>query len=851
MAKLAKGRKKEAPPKKKRTKEAGVIHRPDVPSKIENRDDWFKLCGGLVDNMKAMEEQLQAYYFKTQCQQDPESQKQAKLVYQSKHPTGFYDEEVVVPSWKKKSFLAGKNMLIGAGAGLAVGLLVRFMILKFLPLPLWGILGTIGGVAAMYGVQYQGHVQKVSAITGKIRAIENMMKPYVKYVPPKYRNSQSMEAMWDIYSSYGAVPLAQASAACDNYLQANNLVGQFLSLMSDEPYEEIKDRAPQDDKGLAVGGDDSDPALPSDIKSHTFTGTDDPEKHLDALVGLENVKTQVRQMKHRMEFYGEDSGERLSGSHMVFLGPPGTGKTTIARIITRFLYDMHYIRENRCVEVDGGYLKSPYAGQTAERANAIIRYAMGGVLFIDEAYILTEDKANAQGSEAVGVLLKALEDHRADFVCILAGYEDNMNRMLASNEGFASRIKHKVYFENFTADELVDIFKGFMRSSSTGRYRIEKSAMELVRQHMERELKVPGFGNARVVRTTWDAILDVHADRFMSHELQEEKRFIITKEDVAQYVEKRRKQMAEDGRNFIASRNLDSTVVSLQELKQKTKPGSEDPDADLAALTGLAVVKDEIARMKAQFEFYEGNMENNGCHMVFYGPPGTGKTTVARIMTGYLYKLGLIQDNSYLDINGDFLRGMYLGHTGKRTEAVVQYCQGMVLFLDEAYLLTSNDGQADSFGQEAVGVLLDAMEKHRQDFVVICAGYDKEMSDFLDVNSGLRSRISLEFHFQSYTPHELAQMFRGVAKAAGFTVEKDVWVPLQQYFKTQVANPKFGNGRFVRQLFESVKKSHIVNFANDVYSPEQKYAITLVDVMSCVGEGQAEPGGINLEKPDA
>lgn len=834
------------PAKKKRTKEAGVIHRPDRPAQVAKRDDWFKLCGSLIDDLAAMEKLLQEYYFKIQCKPDPESQQQARLVYQSKHPTAFYDEEQQVPSWKKPALLKGGA--IGVVVGLLLGIIVRLLLIQVLPMPVWAVLGAVlGGLAGYMGCR-STHVTTVSRVTNQIRALEDSLKEPIKYIPVKYRNSQSMGAMWDIYGTYGPVALSQAMAACDNYLQANNLVGQFLALMSDVPYEAIPDIDSQDDKGLAVGGDDSDPALPSDIKAHTFTGTDDPEKHLDELVGLDEVKTQVRQMKHRMEFYGTDSGERISGSHMVFLGPPGTGKTTIARIITRFLYDMHYIQENRCVEVDGGYLKSPYAGQTAERANAIIRYAMGGVLFIDEAYILTEDKNNSQGAEAVGVLLKALEDHRADFVCILAGYEDNMNRMLASNEGFASRIKYKVYFENFTADELVEIFKGFMRSSPTGRYRIGKSAMDMVRQHMERELKIPGFGNARVVRTTWDAILDVHADRFMNHELSEEQRFIITKEDVAQYVEKRRKQMAEDGRNFIASRNLDSSVVSLQELKQKTKPGSEDPDADLAALTGLAVVKDEIQRMKAQFEFYDGNMENNGYHMVFYGPPGTGKTTVASIMTGYLYKLGLIQDNSYLDINGDFLRGMYLGHTGKRTEAVVQYCQGMVLFLDEAYLLTSNDGQADSFGQEAVGVLLDAMEKHRKDFVVICAGYDKEMSDFLDVNSGLRSRISLEFHFQSYTPHELAQMMRGVAKANGFTVEKDVWVPLQQYFRTQVSNPKFGNGRFVRQFFESAKKSHIVNFSKGMYGDEKKYVLTLADVTPCFG-GQDDQSALDEAKP--
>ena len=253
------------------------------------------------------------------------------------------------------------------------------------------------------------------------------------------------------------------------------------------------------------------------------------------------------------------------------------------------------------------------------------------------------------------------------------------------------------------------------------------------------------------------------------------------------------------------------------------------------------MVKDEIKRMKAQFSFYDGLMENNGSHMVFLGPPGTGKTTVASIMTGYLYQMGLIADNSYLDINGDFLRGMYLGHTGKRTEAVVQYSQGMVLFIDEAYLLNSQGNGQDSFGQEAIGVLIDAMEKYRKNFVVIFAGYDNEMNQFLDMNSGLRSRISLFFHFQSYTPHELAQMLKVVAADAGFEVEREAWIPIQRYFKQQLMDPKFGNGRFVRQFFEELKKVHIMRYANHHCREDQKYKLLLEDFKEFMGPEENAP----------
>lgn len=796
---------------------------------VSNWDDWFSLCGKLIKDLQEYEKYMQVYFFDMQYAKKPEDQHAAQLAYQKRHDCRFYDAEKKVPGWLWKRY--GLISL----AGIVLGIILSVFLFTDMTQRL--VFGGIFGAAFFAGILFccsRIHVLRLEMLFRKMRSIEDRLSSAIRYIPPKYRNSQAVSTFYDLYCSYGFVSFDKAVSACDTYLLDNNLVGAYMAELFDVPYVNVAgdiQTSSADSRGVIAGNTDmQDPALPDDIRAHTFTGVEDADACLDGFVGLTTVKDQIRQMKNRMNFYGSDRSERVSGNHMVFLGPPGTGKTTVARIITKILFDFGYIRENKCVEIDGGYLKSPYAGQTTQRANAILQYAMGGVLFIDEAYILTEDTANKQGAEAVGVLLKAMEDHRADFVCIMAGYEDNMNRMLASNEGFASRVKYKIYFDNFTTEELGEIFRGLMRTGSAHRYRIERDAFELLKRHFDKERRIAGFGNARVVRTAWDSILDIHADRFMQGDIPEEKKYVILKEDVQAFVDVRSKQMVEDGRNFIASHNLDSSVISLQELKQKTKPGSSDPDKDLAALTGLSVVKDEIERMKVQFSFYNGNMENNGNHMVFFGPPGTGKTTVAGIMTGYLYKMGLIQENSYLDVNGDFLRGMYLGHTGKRTEAIVQYAQGMVLFIDEAYLLTTNDGTSDAFGQEAIGVLLDAMEKYRKNFVVIFAGYDKEMQHFLDVNSGLRSRISLSFHFESYTPHELAQMFRSVARNEGFSVESDVWIPLQQYFKTKTSEPNFGNGRFVRQFFDEVKKSHIMNFASGQCPSDGKFRIYLSDV---------------------
>ena len=184
-----------------------------------------------------------------------------------------------------------------------------------------------------------------------------------------------------------------------------------MAVMFDVPYMNTcaeDDRKAADERQLKVDQNATDPALPDDIKSKTFSGIENPEQKLEDLIGLEKVKTQVRQMQNRMNFYGKKDKDSVSGNHMAFLGSPGTGKTTVARILTTILYDFGYIRENKCVEIDGGYLKSPYQGKTAERTAAILKYAMGGVLFIDEAYTLLDGNGSSPGAEAVGILLKAM-----------------------------------------------------------------------------------------------------------------------------------------------------------------------------------------------------------------------------------------------------------------------------------------------------------------------------------------------------------------------------------------------------------------------------------------------------------
>ena len=508
-----------------------------------------------------------------------------------------------------------------------------------------------------------------------------------------------------------------------------------------------------------------------------------------------------------------------------------THNTTIARILTKILYDFGYIKENKCIEVDGSYFKSPYSGKTAARTNAIIDYALGGVLFIDEAYLMLDN--NVAGTEATGALLKAMEDKRDDFVVIFAGYEDAVNRLIASNEGFASRIKYKVYFDDFTLDEMMEIFDLYMRTSCNGvSYTMSNDARELLKAQFDRERTAPMFGNARTVRNALDKILDVHADNYMSGKLNEGDKLNFVCDDVEKYVESRTDELAEDTRNYMASQGIDSSIISMSDLKAHTKAGSVDPDKDMQNLIGLGVVKDEVKRWKAQFDFYDGSMgENEGHHMLFIGSPGTGKSSMTKIMTGYLYKMGIIQRNEYIDVNGGFLKGSYVGHTEKRVEALIQYSQGAVLFIDEAYSVCNSSGDTDSYGQAAIDKLVDLMEKQRKNFVVILAGYDKEMNAFLSVNTGMKSRITHTFHFKDYSVHELAQIMQLYVKRDKFSVEKNAWIPIQQHIKVaKESSDNFGNARFARSYWEELKKAHILNVSEGKYDAKDKYVIKVEDV---------------------
>ena len=236
---------------------------------------------------------------------------------------------------------------------------------------------------------------------------------------------------------------------------------------------------------------------------------------LNSYIGLDTVKEEVDQLVHwiQMQQLREQHGLPTSdlSLHMVFSGNPGTGKTTIARFLSKIFHSLGILSKGQLVEVDRGDLVAGYVGQTAIKTKDAINKAMGGVLFIDEAYSLTNRGENDYGAECVDTLLKAMEDHRDDLIVIVAGYIEPMQKFLHSNPGLESRFNRFIDFPDYTLDELMGIFD--MRMDKAG-YTMEAEARCALRQYIDiARLDSKGFGNARGVRNLFETIIARQADR--------------------------------------------------------------------------------------------------------------------------------------------------------------------------------------------------------------------------------------------------------------------------------------------------------------------------------------------------
>lgn len=263
---------------------------------------------------------------------------------------------------------------------------------------------------------------------------------------------------------------------------------------------------------------------------------EDLKKELHSYIGLDLIKKEVESLINLVTIYGlrrkNDLPTEDLSLHMVFSGNPGTGKTMVARLMSRIYHSLGILSKGHLVEVDRSGLVAGYVGQTAIKTQEVIQKAMGGVLFIDEAYALSTRGPQDYGQEAIETLLKAMEDHRDDLVVIVAGYVDLMNDFIHSNPGLESRFNRYMYFEDYTVDEMMGIFD--MRAKKAG-YCLADDARETLRAILKEESENNvGFGNARGVRNLFEKAVSRQANRLsLDSDITKDELILLTKEDLA------------------------------------------------------------------------------------------------------------------------------------------------------------------------------------------------------------------------------------------------------------------------------------------------------------------------------
>ena len=542
--------------------------------------------------------------------------------------------------------------------------------------------------------------------------------------------------------------------------------------------------------------------------------TDAALARLDAMVGLAPVKQEVKGLIARMQLEQKrrDQGLEVSAlsQHMVFTGPPGVGKTEIARLIGEIYKGLKVLRKGHVVETDRTGLVAGYIGQTAIKTLDKCREALDGILFIDEAYALAVPSGGGPdfGKEAIDTLLKFMEDNRDRLIVIVAGYPNEMRRFVESNPGLSSRFSKIVDFPSYGAAELSEIFK---RMAARQQFNLAEGFESKLKPWIEGRAKAADWANAREMRTVLEKAREAQALRLASEP------------------------------------SADISLISVEDIVVATgqKPGDDQVSVSavlqkLDGMIGLAPVKQEIKRLSARLEVEQKRRAQGlptaavSQHMVFTGPPGVGKTEVARLIGEIFRALKVLRKGHLVETDRAGLVAGYVGQTATKTLDKCREALDGILFIDEAYALAAGSaGMSHDFGKEAIDTLLKFMEDNRDRIVVIVAGYPNEMRRFIESNPGLSSRFSKTIDFPAYSVGELCEILEWMAARQQFLLPDDFALALAPWIEQRSRAADWGNARSMRTLLEKARESQAIRISTDPNADLSR--IETVDLLDATG----------------
>src|SRR6266436_3949600 len=533
------------------------------------------------------------------------------------------------------------------------------------------------------------------------------------------------------------------------------------------------------------------------------------------------------------------------GRHMVFTGPPGVGKTEIARAQGEIYRSLKVLRKGHVVEVQRADLVAGYIGQTAMKTLDKCKEALDGILFVDEAYALAGEGKD-YGHEAIATLIKFMEDNRDRIMVIAAGYPNEMRRFIATNPGLASRFNRTIEFPAYEPKELAAILRLMAKRQ---RAELPDVLEQSLVPWIETQWRSEGWGNAREMRNLLDKASEAQSLRVaVDPNADISKVEMVDFESVGVPLVRTRipapppvptiptpapivveHALVPSSPDHLAPRAGRRLKVEATILPERTLDQALDR---LEEMVGLESVKEEVNRLMSSLEIERLRREQGlviapiSRHMVFTGPPGVGKTEIARALGEIYRSLNVLRKGHLVETDRSGLVAGYIGQTAPKTLDKCREALDGILFIDEAYSLAR---PGNDFGQEAIDTLLKFMEDNRDRIVVIVAGYPNEMQRFINSNPGLSSRFTKTIEFPPYAANELAAILRVMAKRQNFVLPDDLESSLGPWMKVGMRKKSWGQAREMRTLLERAREAKAMRIAHDPLGDVRQLAMADID----------------------
>lgn len=532
-------------------------------------------------------------------------------------------------------------------------------------------------------------------------------------------------------------------------------------------------------------------------------------EEFDNLVGLQNLKQSLKDFISYLEFVKErkaqgiETNENIS-ANCIFLGNPGTGKTTVARILGRFFKAIGILENGHVVEVDRTSLIGEYIGETAQKTEKVINQALGGILFIDEAYSLKRDKSSQDfGQEAIDIIIKRIEDYKDKFFVIAAGYPEPMENFINSNPGLKSRFTHHFYFDDYNSNELAEIFRIF---SEKEKYTLNEKAEKFLIEILDSLIDNTdgSFGNARFIRNLFSESKIELSKRYHSLD-DEEKNFTNLNTILVNDIQ--------SAWQNIHNRN-NSIVKSNEKLDRYVNEINNLVALDNVKITFNKIISSiKVDKLKSERSISSIHKIYNS---IFIAEPGSGTSTVARLFAKSLFASNKLSKGQLVEIDSSTFYGLskidaYLG-----IDELFKQLKGNVVLVNDVTTSLQCD---KNFSDSLLQYFLKKLYLTGDDVVAILAGTKSEINFLVENFPVLESQFPNIFEFEPYTNRQLLEIALSICQKKNYQLDEGAWQQLLELIDKmrKEQNRNFYNARSIKELLNraiSIQEDRILSMPN-------------------------------------